>query len=184
MMTTVPLRYHPLLIALHWLVALLILANLAVGWLVLEPMANNTAKLPLLRLHMLTGIAIVVLMVVRLVTRLTTRKPPIPHTSRALRILAVANHWLLYLVVFSMVSTGVGIAVFAKLVPLLGGATVTLPQNFETVPPMIGHGFFALALVVLVGAHLAGVAYHRFVQHHDVLPRMGVGRAAPTRRAG
>lgn len=173
-----PNRYHPMLIALHWLTALFVVGNLFAGLLILEPMANTAEKLPWLRLHMLAGFSILALMVVRLVTRLATRKPPVPHASRALRILAIANHWLLYLVVFSMISTGVGIAIFAKLLPILGGETVALPASFDSVPPMTGHAFFAVVLIVLIGLHLAGAAYHRFAQGHSVLPRMGIGKAA------
>jgi cytochrome b561 len=33
-------RYHPLLVLLHWLLAVLIVAMLCIGFIVLEPMSN------------------------------------------------------------------------------------------------------------------------------------------------
>ena len=55
-------RYHPLLVALHWLLAVLILAALAVGFLALANMPNaDPAKIAVLRWHMAGGMLILAL---------------------------------------------------------------------------------------------------------------------------
>jgi cytochrome b561 len=70
-------RYHPLLVALHWLLALIIIAALALGALVMAKMPNtNPMKLEALRSHMTGGFVILLLMSLRLITRIRSRKPP------------------------------------------------------------------------------------------------------------
>jgi cytochrome b561 len=174
-MTSAVNRYHPLLVALHWLLALMVIANLLAGLFVLSEMPNTSAKLSTLRIHMVAGLAIGGLMVLRLLVRLFTKRPPIPHQSGPLKWLAIANHWLFYLVVLSMVSTGLGIAQFAGLFPLLGGRAVALPADFHELEPFIGHEVFSRVLIALVVLHLAGFAYHWWSKRENILPRMWFG---------
>ncbi len=170
-------RYHPLVVVLHWLVALLIIGNLAVGALVLSEMSNaDPGKAGVLRLHMLSGITILVLMVVRLISRLFTKVPPIPHEKGGLRWLARINHWGLYLVIFAMLSTGLGMAQQSGIFPLLGGEPVALPTSFEQFQPHAGHELFAIVLMALIALHLAGVAYHYLAKKENILSRMWFGR--------
>ena len=69
-------RYHPLLAALHWILAVLIIAALALGALVMARIPNtDPMKFEALRSHMLGGTLILVLMLVRLVVRIRTRHP-------------------------------------------------------------------------------------------------------------
>jgi hypothetical protein len=99
-------RYHPALVALHWLLALAITGNLVAGKFILEGMANSDpAKPEFLRLHMASGLVILLLMVTRLLLRWRTAKPPVPNAG-ALKWLAVGNHWALYAVTFAMLMTG------------------------------------------------------------------------------
>lgn len=178
-MTTVT-RYHPLLVGLHWLLALAIIGNLAVGGLVLEEMANSDpAKPALLRLHMATGLAILALMVVRLVTRWRSRKPPPVDGARSLRWLATANHWGLYLLTFAMVSTGLGTAQLAGLFPILEGKSVPLPASFDVVPPFAGHVLFASLLLGLLALHVAAALWHAFVKRDGIFGRMWFGARTP-----
>jgi cytochrome b561 len=174
-----PARYHPLLVALHWAVGLLILGNLAAGFLALDPVPNSAPeKQALLRLHMASGLAILALLVVRLVVRLSTKKPVNANADAApaLRWLATANHWALYLLTAAMVSTGLGMAQLGGLFPILGGQPVELPTSFSELPPYAGHGLFATLLLALIGLHVAAVAYHHLVKRQNLLARMWFGR--------
>src|SRR5215469_6709225 len=69
-------RYHPLLVALHWLLAFLTIAALALGALVMAKIPNtDPMKLEALRSHMIGGTLILVMMLVRLVLRTRTEHP-------------------------------------------------------------------------------------------------------------
>jgi cytochrome b561 len=168
-------RYHALIVATHWLVAVLVIANLAVGGLLLEAVPNELPeKVRLLRLHMATGMGILALMALRLVTRIFTKAPASPHGQGALRWVAQLNHWALYLVVIAMLSTGLGMAQMAQLFPILEGAAVPLPESFGDLPPHAGHVLFSSVLLVLVVLHVAAVVYHHR-RGENLLARMWFG---------
>ena len=64
-------RYHPLLVTLHWVVAVLIVAALAIGFLGLAPTLNSDPqKIGVLRVHMAGGMLILVLMGIRFIARM------------------------------------------------------------------------------------------------------------------
>ncbi|MEE4155255.1 MAG: cytochrome b/b6 domain-containing protein [Erythrobacter sp.] len=168
-------RYHGLVVTLHWLVAVLVLGNLAAGALLLEDLPNSAPeKASVLRLHLATGLSILVLMAVRLIARFTTKAPPSPHERGALRWVARLNHWALYLIVIAMLSTGLGMAQMAELFPLLEGAQVTLPESFAELPPHAGHVLFSSVLLALVVLHVAAVGYHH-ARGENLLARMWFG---------
>jgi cytochrome b561 len=75
-------RYHPLLVTLHWFLALLIIAALALGALVMVKIPNSSPmKIEALRSHMLGGIFILTLMLLRLFIRIRTRRRPATRSS-------------------------------------------------------------------------------------------------------
>ncbi len=168
-------RYHPLLVALHWLVALMIGASLVGGLTLLQLTPNSDPMKPLyLRAHIGGGLALGVLMILRLATRLLTARPG-PVGSRPQAIAARAVHWTMYAVIFAMLATGIGMVALAGLWPLLSGAPVVLPPSFELFPPHAGHELFARILIALVLLHVAAAVWHG-VSGQNVLGRMWLGR--------
>ncbi|GBD42730.1 Cytochrome b561 [bacterium HR40] len=67
--------YGPVAIALHWSVAALILANLAVGWIG-EEMERSPEKFTLFHWHMSLGLLVLLLSAVRLAWRWVEPPPP------------------------------------------------------------------------------------------------------------
>jgi cytochrome b561 len=171
-------RYHPLLVGLHWIIALLIIGNLAGGKLLLESLSDSDpAKLEVLRLHMLGGLTILLLLVGRLVTRFATARPGPAHDSRPLGWLAAVSHLGLYLASLAMAVTGLGMAQLAGLFPLLEGKSVTLPEDWSAIAPHAGHELFANVLIALIVLHFAGAAYH-MAKRDGVAGRMWFGKRA------
>lgn len=66
--------YHPVVVAMHWLLALLIVAELSLGLLAFIA-ASETQRIALLRWHFPLGVLIALLMIVRLGVRLLTASP-------------------------------------------------------------------------------------------------------------
>jgi cytochrome b561 len=114
-MKPAPQRYHPALVALHWLIVLLIFATayfaLAGGEEGRRQFSLNIAGLPSIGIHMILGLTVLVLLVVRLVARIFTRDPAWLSTgSRFLDIVGVLTHWALYFFVFAITITGLVLA--------------------------------------------------------------------------
>ncbi len=101
-------RYHPLLVTLHWLLAVLIIAALAVGFFWRAAMPNSDPqKISVLRVHMAVGMLILALMVIRFIVRTLTARPEKATTGYPLldRI-APISHYGFYVLFVLIVATG------------------------------------------------------------------------------
>ena len=101
-------RYHPLLVTLHWALAVLIIAALVVGFFVLAATPNaDPQKISVLRVHMAGGMLILALMVIRFIVRVSTSRPADATTGYPLldRI-APITHYGFYVLVLLMVGSG------------------------------------------------------------------------------
>ena len=71
-----PTRYHLALVALHWLLALILVFALGMGTFSLKELSNASPdKIGALRGHMIVGLVIGSLMLARLLTRVRTTLP-------------------------------------------------------------------------------------------------------------
>jgi cytochrome b561 len=173
-----PKRYHPFLVALHWIIALLIIFMLAVGLLSLKWMPNNPAKLMPLGFHMATGILILVLMLVRIVVRVVTKKPEDATVgNRFLDLVGKITHYALYVFAILMAVSGIGISAQAGLAPIVFGASgAPLPEDFFVYTARYGHGYIAIILLALIALHFAAAMYHQFFRKDRLLGRMWFGK--------
>jgi cytochrome b561 len=180
-------RYHPALVAIHWIVGLLIIADLAIGTNVLVNIPNtDPRKLEGLRAHMLGGLAILFLMTLRLGVRLNTAQPDEATTgSLILDRIAWASHRLLYVAVFGMALSGLTLAIQARVPQAAFLHEGALPASFWTFPLRWVHFVFAKALMGLIALHIAGAGYHALVRRDGLLARMwfGVRAMAPAGEA-
>jgi len=176
--STEPTRYHQLLVALHWLLALMIgVALFAGGVLLAETPNSDPDKIFMLRAHMSIGILILLLMLVRLVVRLRTSKPAHASTGNPMLDKAgVWTHWAFYLFVILMAGSGIGISVLAGLPPIVfGGSGDPLPPDFWAYPPRYAHAILANILMVLIVLHVAAFAWHQWVKKDSLFRRMWFG---------
>ena len=172
-------RYHPLLVTLHWLLAVMIIGGLIMGGFVLSETPNDDPfKLVSLRMHMGMGIAILVLMVLRLGTRLATRKPAHAETGNALLDrLGVLTHWLFYAVVIAVCASGLATANLAGLPDIVfGGSGEPLPASFDDIAPRAAHGALTTLLGLLIVAHIGAALYHQFIRRDGLFGRMWFGK--------
>ena len=178
-MNPLPTRHHPALVVLHWLLAALLLLALAMGTFVLKEMPNASPdKIDALRGHMVVGIAIGALMFVRLLVRWRSRSPAAALTgNKVLDRLGKVAHMGLYLLVFAMAASGMATALQAGLPEIIfGGSGAPLPESFAVYPARLVHGVIATLLMIQVGVHAAGAAYHQVVLKDRLLSRMGFGK--------
>lgn len=104
-----PRRYHPLLVALHWLVAILVALNLYLGIFIFIPHGHTD---PTLAVHMASGIAVLALVITRFGVRLRAARPAEATSgSVALDIFANGVHYALYTMLIATTVVGVIFAV-------------------------------------------------------------------------
>ena len=78
-------RYHPLLVSLHWIIAVLLVVALSMGTLVLENIPNDAPeKINALQGHMIFGVTILVLTIIRLIVKISSAKPAKALTGNSL----------------------------------------------------------------------------------------------------
>jgi cytochrome b561 len=179
MRTALVSRFHPLLVALHWLLAVLIIAMLSVGFLKLATMPNtDPQKIGILLIHMSLGMLILALMIVRLIVRLRTARPADAATgNRLMDRIAPLTHYGFYILVLLMAGTGLATAILAGLNrSVFQRSGEPLPQNFEIYPTFVAHGFIAVLLVGFILLHLLAALYHQFVRKDRLFRRMWFGR--------
>jgi cytochrome b561 len=171
-------RYHPVLVTMHWLLAVLITAALALGALVMARTPNSDPmKIEALRAHMGGGILIVSLMVLRFAIRTWSRRPPPANTgSTRLDTLAAASHSGFYVLVIAMGFSGVFMAVQAGLFDIVFAGAGELPPDLWVFPVRTVHYAISRLLMGLIALHVTGALYHTLVLRDGLLKRMFFGR--------
>lgn len=177
------LRYTGTAIALHWLLALMILASFSVG-LYMADLPFSPARLKLFSWHKWAGVTILALSGLRLLWRLTHRPPanlPMPAwQARGVQI----THGLLYTLFFAVPLAGWAYSSAAGF-PVVWFGLLQLP-DFVPVDKALAetlkalHGNLAWGLAIGVGLHVAGVAKHQWVDRDSLINRMRPGRSRNT----
>lgn len=179
-------RYSTLQIVLHWASAILVLLSLLVGTFVLDRLPNDAGKIVPLGVHMIAGVIIGLVIVARLIVRLTSPQPERPTIGNTLLDrLATIVHGAMYLGVIGMVGSGVGLAIISGLPgTVFGHYGAALPHDFWQYPPRFVHAAFAKFLIALISLHVLAAFFHQFVRKDGVLSRMWFAKsAAPNGRA-
>ena len=174
-------RYHPLLVVLHWILAVLVIAALALGALVMAKIPNtDPMKVEALRSHLIGGTLILVLMLGRLVLRLRTEHPAAASAGHPLldRI-AWLSHRLLYVAAIGMPVSGLILALQSHLPWILFGGD-KLPADFWVYSFRTVHYALSRMLMVLIALHVAGALYHTLLLRDGLLRRMFFGRRIVT----
>ncbi len=173
------IRYHSLLIGLHWILAFLIVVGLFMGNFVLSATPNSDSdKLFYLQMHMTAGILILVLMVVRMFVRIVTKGlPPADAGNALLNRFSVATHYAFYIVVLLVAGSGLAIASMSGLPDIVfGQSRAPLPADFSDYAPRAAHGILTKLLVLMILGHAVAALYHQFVRKDRLFSRMWFGR--------
>ena len=161
---------------LHWIMALLLCGLLALGFY-MHDLPLSPEKLQLYAWHKWAGVTAFLLLVIRLLWRLTHRPPALPEAMpKPLQFVAHAGHLLLY---------GLMIAI------PLSGWLMSSAKGFQTVyfgllpiPDLLGkdkelgdllasvHQALNLLFVVVLAGHIGAALKHHYIDKDDILTRM------------
>lgn len=180
-------RYNTTAMALHWLVAALIIVNIVVG-LVAHSKGDDPSARPLIDFHKSIGLTVLGLVVLRLLWRWARTPPPMPRgyalwETRAAR----AAHWSLYALMLLLPLTGyIHDSAFkdAAAHPIVLFGLVHFPRlaYVKTLPPatkeavhaafFAAHVYASYLLYALLALHIAGVVKHQWMDREPELQRM------------
>ncbi len=177
-----PLDFHPALRIMHWLMAVMVLTMLFIG----VGMVSTTGPLypMLLALHRPVGIALLILVLIRLPLRLATGAPALPNDlPTAQKRIALASHMLLYASMIAMPLIGWAL-LSAGGYPVQVTRAITLPAILPhdlTVYAFlrVAHTIIALLFFALILMHLAAALMHGLVRRDGVLRSMTTGHHRP-----
>lgn len=170
---------------LHWLTALIILANIGLGLVAVRlPLSAIDAKVQLFSLHKTLGIVAFSVALIRILWALTQPRPVPVHPERRLEtFLAETMHWALYAALVAVPLTGwIEHAATEGYAPILwpfGQGLPLVPKSPELAMLMANiHHLFAWLLIGAIGLHIAGALKHVVIDRDGVLPRMLHGKPA------
>ncbi|NPD66857.1 cytochrome b [Lichenicola cladoniae] len=179
-------RYTRTAMALHWLVALLVIANLVLVWTI--GWFPDALVRPAIDTHKSIGITVLGLALLRVLWRFSHRPPPLPaEYSSPERAAAHGAHILLYGLILALPLTGwihdsafkdaaahplrlFGLVPWPRIGPIMALDPVT-KEHVHAVWFSI-HGLLAYGLYVLLALHLLGVLKHQLFDREPVLKRM------------
>jgi cytochrome b561 len=180
-------RYTRVAIALHWVVAAIVLAQFSFGWWMQEiPKQPPGVRADAYNLHKSVGLVLLALMTVRLGWRLAHPPPPLTGLPDWQRRLARATHLTLYAALFVMpiagylgsVFSGYPVKWFGITLPAWGWKDAMLKDLMSTI-----HFSTSWVLLGATVLHVAGSLRHALAGD-GYLRRMGLpaGRRAPERQ--
>jgi len=189
-------RYTPVAIALHWAIAVAIIAMIPMGWWMSEAInepGSQALAYRVFQIHKSVGFLILALTALRLIWRLTHRTPGMPAEMKTWeRFAARATHAAFYGLMLALpltgwlyVSTGWAVATDQPLavatswfglftvphLPFIDEASAGL-RRAVAYQAMGAHGLMAWGAVVLIALHVGAALKHQFINRDGVLAHM------------
>ncbi len=180
------LRYTRVAMAFHWLIALLIVGNVALVWTV-GSLPGPWVR-PAIDTHKSIGLTVLGLALMRVLWRLAHKPPPLPATYPELeRRGAHAAHLLLYVLILALPVSGYihdsafaqaaqhpltlyGLVPFPRLAPIMHlppAAKAHVHAFWFGVHVWLGYALYALFVL-----HVGGALKHQFLDRDPELQRM------------
>ena len=172
-------RFTPLQRALHWMMAVCILAMLFIG---VGMVSTITPKyLSLVSIHKPLGIAILVLALIRLAVRLRDGAPPLPaDLPEPMKLAAQLSHYALYILMIGMPLIGWAM-LSAGGYPIVLWGGLHLPPIVPHTPALYAalrnaHSLLAYVLFATVLMHVGAALFHLWVRRDGVFQAMARGK--------
>ncbi len=182
---TLPDRYTRVAIALHWLIAVLIIVNVVLG-LSIDELPDQWAGFAV-DSHKSIGITVLGLAIMRVLWRLTHRPPPLLPAPQREKTTAHVVHALLYVLMFALPLSGwlhdsawkdaashpmSWFGLFPW--PRIDFVMQMEPARKELMHDVFGeiHEWFGYVLYALFALHVLGAAKHQWIDRQPELRRM------------
>ena len=173
-------RYTGVAIALHWLVAAMVFAQIAWGWWMQTiPKQPVGPRVDAFNLHKSVGLTLLALMLIRLAWRLAHPAPELPPLPAWQKRLAGFTHVLLYALLIGQpllgylgsVWSGYPVKYFGITLPAWGARDEALKNLCSLL-----HLWNSVILLGFIALHVTGALDHALIRRNGLLARMGIGR--------
>ncbi|WP_306253680.1 cytochrome b [Parvularcula sp. IMCC14364] len=179
-MSTQSTQYTNVAITLHWVIAVLIIAQL-IGGEIMGQLQPISFRFEIYQLHKSFGIIVLLLSLARLGWRLTHTPPPLPSGMEPWeRLVSKTTHILFYVLMIGIPMAGwlmvsaspmnIDTMIF-KIIPWPHFPGIPQTEALEAFFKDV-HNYMAIAAVVLIVLHVAAALKHHFVNRDAVLTRM------------
>jgi cytochrome b561 len=168
-------RYTGAQIALHWLIAVAIIAMLGIGLYMVSLPKGLAFKSSLINFHKSLGMTVFLLVLIRIGVRVVAGRPPLPPMRAWQRAAASMTQGLLYVAMIVMPLTGYLGSSFNKFgtrfwgiaLPMWAWDDPGLRKVFFTV-----HTACAWVLIALIALHVAGALKHQLIDRDRLMERI------------
>jgi len=169
------LRFSPITLVLHWLIALCIVAMLAIGLYMVGLPRGLPFKAALINFHKSLGLTVFLLVLIRIGVVMVSGRPPLPPMRAWQRAAASATQVLLYAAMIAMPVTGYlgssfntyGTRFWGMLLPKWGWDDKELRHFWFGI-----HGIVAWIFIAMIALHVAGAFKHQLIDRDGLLRRM------------
>jgi cytochrome b561 len=168
-------RYGIGAIFLHWLIALLILGQIGLGWY-MSDLERSPIKIKLYGLHKEIGVLILILAIIRISWRAINIAPSMLYLSPFDRVASRFVHSILYFFMFAVPisgwimssASGLSVSFFGLFtLPDLVSPDKQISHLFNEI-----HTWLAYTLLTIIAIHVAGALKHHFINKDTTLRRM------------
>ncbi|WP_419728819.1 cytochrome b [Lichenicola sp.] len=170
----VPPRFTPLQRGIHWLMAACILAMLFIGVGMVSTISQR--YLTLVSIHKPLGIAILILVLLRIAVRLRYGSPPLPaDLPEPMKLAARLSHYAFYALMLAMPLIGWGmLSAAAYPVKMLGFTLPPILPQSDTLHSLLwtAHRTLAFAFFALILLHLGAALFHALIRRDGVFEAM------------
>ncbi len=172
------MKYHISLRIVHWLMALLIILMIGLGWYMADLPKEDPMRDVLYMRHKSIGVTILILFFLRVAIRISTKIPPLPNTISFInQQLAHLGHGVIYILMAMVPLSGYAMSnMYGFGVSMFG---IDMPKLFPTNHEIARiakevHSVIPYVLLAVVILHALAALKHRFFEkpENDVLGRM------------
>ncbi len=180
MASTTSQSYTRVAIVLHWVMALLLIGQIA-GGKIMMALDPAPIKFELFQLHKSFGVTILILSVLRLMWRLTHKAPVLPVGMKPFeRLGAKLSHIGFYVLMIGVPIAGwILVSASPRQITTKLFKIITWPDfpgimRSEALNERMSdvHEYMAYGIIVLLVLHIGAALKHHFVNRDDVLTRM------------
>ena len=169
-------RYDRFSVTLHWLMAVLLLGQIALGmWMLGLPKDASGLRASWFNVHKSWGMVLGLLIALRLAWALWRPRVAALPQPRSMQLLATGAHRLLYLLMLLMPLSGFVGSVFSGYpIRFCGLRLPQLAERWDGAKELASgvHQWSAWALVLLIALHVLAFLHHQFIRKEALLQRM------------